>query len=118
MLTGTAFAQTAAPAAPAPAADAAPVKAKVMKPRKRAVSAVAVTVANMRAVALTELDAAPAGGTAKQIVANLAPGKKAKAKVVFGKSCIFDLHGAYDDGSSTDLTSIDLCKEKNINLVD
>jgi hypothetical protein len=29
-----------------------------------------------------------------------------------------DLHGAYADGSSTDSTSVDLCKDKNVNLVE
>jgi len=38
--------------------------------------------------------------------------------VPHGKSCVFDLHGAYADGSSTDLASIDLCKDKNVNLVE
>ncbi len=78
-----------------------------------------VVVTNSRAVALTELDAAAAGGAeAKQIVANLAPGKKTSVKIPHGKSCVFDLHGAYADGSSTDLTSVDLCKDKNVNLVE
>ena len=122
MMTGATFAQTAAPAADAPAAtpaDAAPAKAKVMKPRRKIAPAVIVTIANMRGVALTELDATPAGGAAaKQIVAGLAAGKKTTAKVAYGKSCVFDLHGAYADGSSTDFASVDLCKDKNINLVE
>lgn len=119
---GAAFAQTTTPAVDAPAAaaaDAAPVKAKAMKPRKKIASSVFVTIANMRGVALTELDAAPAGGaSSKPIAANLAPGKKATAKVAYGKSCVFDLHGAYADGSSTDFASVDLCKDKKINLVE
>jgi hypothetical protein len=122
MMTGAAFAQTTAPAADAPAAtpaDAAPTKAKVMKPRRKVAPAVVVTIANMRGVALTELDATPTGGApAKQIAADLAAGKKTTAKVAYGKSCVFDLHGAYADGSSTDFASVDLCKDKKINLVE
>jgi hypothetical protein len=121
---GPAGAQTAqpdAPAANAPAAtvaDAPPAKAAV-KPHRKTTPTVVVLVTNSRAVALTELDAAAAGGAqAKQIVANLAPGKKTSVKIPHGKSCVFDLHGAYADGSSTDLTSVDLCKDKNVNLVE
>jgi hypothetical protein len=123
--TGAACAQTDAPAAPAANAPATTVadqpaaKPAPAKPRKRIAPTIVVLVTNSRAVALTELDAAAAGGAqAKQIVANLAPGKKTSVKVPHGKSCVFDLHGAYADGSSTDLTSIDLCKDKNVNLVE
>jgi hypothetical protein len=123
-LSGAAFAQTAAPAPDAPAspptatvADAPPPKPA--KPHKKATPMVVVLVTNSRAVPLAELDAAPTGGApAKQIVANLAPGKKTSAKLAHGKSCVFDLHGAYADGSSTDIASVDLCKDKNVNLVD
>jgi hypothetical protein len=38
--------------------------------------------------------------------------------VATAKSCVFNLHGAYADGSSTDSTSVDLCKDKNVNLVE
>jgi hypothetical protein len=38
--------------------------------------------------------------------------------VATDKSCAFNLHGAYADGSSTDSTSIDLCKDKNVNLIE
>jgi hypothetical protein len=41
-----------------------------------------------------------------------------RARVATDKSCIFDLHGVYADGSSTDSTSVDLCKDKNVNLVE
>lgn len=127
LMAGAASAQTAAPAPAAPAAnapastvaDAPPVKAPVAKPRKKMTPTVVVLVTNSRAVALTELDAGTAGGAqAKQIVANLAPGKKTSVKVPHGKSCVFDLHGAYADGSSTDLTSVDLCKDNKVNLVE
>jgi hypothetical protein len=117
---GAQTAQPAAPAANAPAAtvaDAPPAKAAV-KPHRKTTPIVVVLVTNSRAVALTELDAAAGGAEAKQIVANLAPGKKTSVKVPHGKSCLFDLHGAYADGSSTDLTSVDLCKDKNVNLVE
>jgi hypothetical protein len=114
-------AEAPAPAANPPAAadNGEPAKPAVAKPRKKMTPKVVVQVTNQRAVPLTELDATPAGGDeAKQIVANLAPGKKTSVTLAHGKSCVFDLHGAFGDGSSTDMTSVDLCKDNKVNLVD
>lgn len=87
-------------------------------PKKATLSAV-VVVANSRAVALIELDATPAGGFLPKVIArNLAPGKKLSVNVATDKDCVFNLHGAYADLSSTDLPNVDLCKDKNVNLVD
>jgi hypothetical protein len=121
LTTGPVCAQTPAPV-PAPAADAPPAVAPVAKPQKKphkkVTLSVIVVVTNSRAVALSALDATPSGGTEpKAIVSNLAAGKKISVKVATDKSCVFDLHGAYADGSSTDSTSIALCKDKNVNLV-
>jgi len=127
LMTGAASAQTAAPVPPAPVANApsaaAPVaKAKKKlqkKPQKKGVSSVVVVVTNSRSVALSELDATPSGETLpKTIVSNLAPGQKISVMVATTKSCVFNLHGAYTDGSNTDSTSVDLCKDKNVNLVE
>jgi hypothetical protein len=128
LMTGAVSAQTAAPApaANAPAAivaNAPPAMAPVAKPHKKphkkVTPSVVVVVTNSRAVALTELDATPSGGTLpKAIVSNLAPGKKISVTVATDKSCVFNLHGAYADGSSADSTSVDLCKDKNVNLVE
>jgi len=114
---------TAPPAADA--APAAPAKAmakphrKIARPMAKKPAIVLVTVSNMRAVALTGLDAAPTGGAeSARILGALAPGKKAVAKVAHGKDCTFDLHGAYEDGSTTDVPGVDLCKEKKLNLVE
>jgi hypothetical protein len=137
-MTGAVSAQTAAPVpapatnAPAtPVANAPPATAPVAKPhkkphekpqkkpQKKVTPSVVVVVTNSRSVALTKLDATPSGGTLpKAIVSNLAPGKKISVTVATDKSCVFNLHGAYDDGSNTDSTSVDLCKDKNINLVE
>lgn len=109
LMTGAVFAQTAAPA-PAAGAGA--------KPQKKATASVVVVVTNSRDVALTELDATPSGEfLPKKIVSNLAPGKKTSVTVATDKDCVFDLHGDYADGSSTDSTSVDLCKDKNVNLI-
>ena len=127
LMTGAVAAQTAAaaaaPAANALAANAPPPVAAIgkrhKKPNKKVTPSVVVVVTNSRAVALTELDATPSGGTLpKAIVSNLAPGKKLSVSVATDKSCLFGLHGTYADGSSGDLTSVDLCKDKKVNLVE
>jgi hypothetical protein len=138
VLTGAVSAQTAAPApgpagtAPAaPVANAPPAAAPVAKaqkklqkkpqkkPQKKMISSVVVVVTNSRSVALSELDATPSGeALPKTIVSNLAPGQKISVIVATAKSCVFNLHGAYADGLNTDLTSIDLCKDKNVNLIE
>jgi hypothetical protein len=131
LITGAASAQTAAPvpapAANAPGANGPPAAVPVAKPQKKpqkksqkkVTPSVVVVVTNSRSVAVSELDATPSGGTLpKTIVSNLAPGKKITVTVATAKSCVFNLHGAYADGSSTDSTSVDLCKDKNVNLVE
>jgi hypothetical protein len=124
LMTGAVAAQTPAPApaANAPAANAppvAPIAKRQKKPNKKVAPSVVVVVTNSRAVALTKLEATPSGGTLpKAIVSNLAPGEKISVSVATDKFCLFALHGTYADGSSADLTSIDLCKDKNVNLVE
>jgi hypothetical protein len=105
LVAGAVCAQTAAPAA--------------MKPKKPAPSStIVIVVTNSRDVALTELDATPNGTfIPKAIARNIAPGKKASANVATDKDCVFDLHGIYADGSKTESTGVDLCKDKSVNLV-
>jgi hypothetical protein len=130
LITGAASAQTVPPV-PAAATNApvatvvnAPMAAaRVAKPqnkrRKKVTPSFVVVVSNSRSVALSELDATPSGGTLpKTIVSNLAPGQKLSVTVATEKSCVFNLHGVYADGSSTDSTSVDLCKDKRVNLVE
>ena len=113
----TAPQKSSVPRAAAPVAK--PQKKSQKKPQKKVTPSLVVVVTNSRSVAFSELDATPSGGTLpKTIVANLAPGKKISVTVATAKSCVFNLHGAYADGSSTDSTSVDLCKDKNVNLVE
>lgn len=98
---------------------AAPARAETAKPDKKPAASVVLQVTNARAVALTELDATPTGQfIPKAIVRNLAAGKKTTAKLATDKDCVFDLHGAYADGSSTESQGIDLCKDQTVKLVD
>jgi hypothetical protein len=116
LLTVEARAQTdAAPPAAAPA-DAAGDKTT---PKPKARPLVSVTVTNHRAVGLKELDAAGAGGPkTKKIVTKLAPGGKTVIKLGKGKDCLYDFHAVYDDGTSADISAIDVCKDKALNLVE
>ena len=45
------------------------------------------------------------------------PARKPRRILATDKDCVFDLHGAYADGSKTESTGVDLCKDKNVNLV-
>jgi hypothetical protein len=121
---GTASAQTA-PAAPdagetAGDATAKPKpKPKIAKPKVAKLPSVAVLVTNSRKVALTELDGAISGhGDSVKILGPLGAGKKAVIHVAHEKPCLFDLHGVFDDLTTTDESSVDLCTDKKINLVE
>jgi hypothetical protein len=116
LMTEVAAAQTAepAPGANGPATTETPVA----KSQKKVTPSVIVVVTNSRGVALTSLDVTPSGGISKAVVADLAPGKKIPVLIATAKSCVFDLHAAYSDGASADLKSINLCKDKNVNLVE
>ena len=104
LVAGAVLAQTIAPGAKAP---------------KKATSSAMVVIANSRKVALVELDATAAGRFLPKVIArNLAPGKKISVSVATDEDCVFNLHGAYADQSSTELPNVDLCKDKNVNLVD
>ena len=54
----------------------------------------------------------------KKIVGELAPGKKIVVHLTHDKDCLFDLHGDYEDGSTTDAVGVALCKDKTINLTE
>ncbi len=130
----TAFAQAAAPAVPAAgaaadaakgaaadAADAAMAKPKKMAPLKKmkvkAMPKVSVTVSNKSGQGLVELDAAISGGAeSAKIAGPLADGKKTVVSVAHDKACLFDLHATFDDGSTSDGSGVDLCKDKKVNF--
>jgi len=122
LLAGQAFAQVAAPppdTSAAPAAEETPAPKKHVKPKKAGMPIVAVVVRNLRGVGLIELDAALSSqGQIKKIAGPLAPGKTMIAHLAHDKACAFDLHGTYDDGSTTDAVGVNLCSDKKINLVE
>ncbi len=87
--------------------------------RRRATPAgLTVTITNKRSVGLVELEAGPAGGELKKVQGPLAFGRKAVAHLPRAKDCLYDIKGHYADEADTELTGIDLCKDKAINLTD
>jgi hypothetical protein len=121
---GAAYAQTA-PAAPdagqtsGDGATKPKPKPKPAKPKVTKLPSVAVVVTNSRKVGLTELDAALSGyGDSVKILGALAAGKKVVIHVEHDKPCLFDLHGVFDDLTTTEEASVNLGTEKKINLVE
>jgi hypothetical protein len=99
----------------APAA-AAPMKSKP-KPKTPAGGTVTVMVTNWRNADLVELQAAESGSANwKKVLGALKAGQRAPAKLPQGGNCRVDLHGKYADGQSADVSNVDVCADKTVNL--
>jgi hypothetical protein len=99
----------------APAA-AAPVKSKP-KPKTPAGVIVTVKVTNWREADLVELQAAESGSADwKKVLGALKAGQWTSAKLPQGKNCHVDLRGKYADGKSADMSNVDICADKTVNL--
>jgi hypothetical protein len=108
-----ALAQNSEPA-PAPAA-AAPMKSK---PKTPAGGTVTVKVTNWREADLVELQVAESGSANwKKVLGALKAGQWTWAKVPQGKNCHVDLRGKYADGKSADVSNVDVCADKTVDLV-
>jgi hypothetical protein len=111
------FAVVAAPALAqnsesAPAA-AAPMKSKTKTP---AGGTVTVKVTNWREADLVELQVVGSGSVNwKKVLGALKAGQWTWAKVPQGSHV--DLRGTYADGKSADVSNIDICAEKTVDLV-
>jgi hypothetical protein len=104
-IAATLFGIAAAPAAAAP------------KARTPAGVTVRVTVTNWREADLVELQAAESGsGNWKKVLGVLKAGEWTTAEVPQGKNCHVDLHGKYADGTSADVSNIDICADRTVNL--
>ena len=98
------------------AASAAQMKSKP-KPKTPAGGTVTVTVTNWREADLVELQAAESGSANwKKVLGALKAGQWASAKVPQGKNCHVDLRGKYADGKSADVSNVDICADKKVNL--
>ncbi len=98
----------------APAA-AAPTKSK---PKTPAGGTVMVKVTNWRLADLVELQAAETGSANwKKVLGALQTGHWTWAKLPQGKNCHVDLRGKYADGKSADVSNLDICADKTVDLV-
>ena len=115
------FAVVAAPALAqnsesAPGA-AAPMKSKP-KPKTPAGGTVTVKVTNWREADLVELQVVESGSANwKKVLGALKAGQWTWAKVPQGKNCHVDLRGKYADGKSADVSNVDICADKTVDLV-
>ena len=94
-----------------------PVKSRP-KPKTPAGGTVTVKVINWRNVDLVELQAAENGSAKwKKVLGALKAGQWTSAKVPQGKNCRVDLRGKYADGKSADVSNVDICADKTVDLV-
>jgi hypothetical protein len=99
----------------APAA-AAPMKSKP-KPKAPAGGAVKVKVTNWREADLIELQAAESGTSDwKKVLGALKAGQWTSVTIPQGKNCHVDLRGKYADGKTADVSNVDICADKTVNL--
>jgi hypothetical protein len=121
-----AFAIAAAPfgvvAAPALAqnSESAPAAAAHMKskPKTPAEGTVTVKVTNWREADLVELQVVESGSANwKKVLGPLRAGQWTWARVPQGKNCHVDLRGKYADGKSADVSNVDICPDKIVDLV-
>jgi hypothetical protein len=107
-------------AAPALAqnSEPAPAAAAPMKSKPKAGGTVTVKVTNWREADLVELQVVGSGSVNwKKVLGALKAGQWTWAKVPRGKNCHVDLRGKYADGKSADLSNIDICADKTVDLV-
>ncbi len=117
-LFGAVAAQALAQNSESSPAAAAPMKSKP-KPKTPAggTVTVTVTVTNWREADLVELQAAESGSANwKKVLGALKAGQWTSAKVPQGKNCHVDLRGKYADGKSADVSNLDICGDKTVNL--
>ena len=124
LMIGAASAQTATPVPPAPVASAPSAAAPVAKaqkklhkkPQKKVMSSVVVMVTNSRSVALSELDATPRRNSTKDNC--LQSRSRPKNFCEHRNRKILCVQPAWRLCRWTDSTSVDLCKDKNVNLIE
>jgi hypothetical protein len=94
---------------------AAPMKSK---PKTPADGTITLKVTNWRAADLVELQVLGSGSANwKKVLGSLKAGQWTWAKMPQGKSCHVDVRGKYTDGKSADVSNIDICADKTIDLV-
>jgi hypothetical protein len=97
----------------APAA-ATPMKSK---PKTTAGGTITMKVINWREADLVELEMAESGSSSwKKVLGPLKAGQWTSVKVSQGKNCHVDLRGKYADGKSADVSNVEICADKTVNL--
>ena len=87
------------------------------KPTTPASGTVTVKVTNWREADLVELQVAESGSASwKKVLGALKAGQWTSAKFPQGKNCHVDLRGKYADGKSADVSNVDICADKTVNL--
>jgi hypothetical protein len=107
-------------AAPALAQNSESTSASAVKskPKTPAGGTVAVKVTNWRAADLVELQVVESGSVNwKKVLGALKAGQWTWAKVPQGKNCHVDLRGKYAGGKPADVSNIDVCADKTVDLV-
>ena len=113
------FGLVAAPAL-AQNSESAPATAALMKskPKTPAGGTVTMKVTNWREADLVELQVVESGSANwRKVLGALKAGQWTWAKVPYGKNCHVDLRGKYVDGKSEDVSNVDICTDKTVDLV-
>jgi hypothetical protein len=98
--------------------ESAPAAAAPMKSKPKPGDVVTVKVTNWRNADLVELKAVESGSASwKKVLGALKAGQWTWAKVPQGKNCHVDLRGKYADGKSADVSNVDICADKTVDLV-
>jgi hypothetical protein len=88
------------------------------KPKTPAGGTVAVKVTNWRQADLVELRVVESGSANwKTVLGALKAAQWTWAKLPQGKACRVDLRGKYADGKSADMSNVDICADKAVDLV-
>ena len=116
-IAGALFAVVAVPAL-AQNSESVLAAAAPMKSKPKTGGTVTVKVTNWREADLLELQVVGSGSVNwKKVLGALKAGQWTWAKVPRGKNCHVDLRGKYADGKSADVSNIDICAEKTVDLV-
>jgi hypothetical protein len=91
------------------------MKSKLKTPAGRTLT---VKVTNWREADLVELQVVESGSADwKKVLGALKAGQWTWAKVPQSKNCHVSLRGKYADGTSADLSNVDICADKTVDLV-
>jgi homogentisate 1,2-dioxygenase len=97
-----------------------PTTAASMKPKLKTPvgGTLMVKVTNWREADLVELQVVESGSANwKKVLGPLKAGQWTWAKIPQGKNCHVNLRGKYADGTSADVSNVDICADKTVDLV-